>query len=335
MVATSRGGKVLNGTRLVTARSIYSGKTRGAAGDRNSKTKLMLLRSINFLILALILSFSLAIAQRRPPDSTDRLLESGHAVKISTPAAAPTEIKIVSYNIRWRSGKELEQIVDWLKGKKSPPAIIGLQEVDQAKERTGKTNNARVLAESLGMYYAWAAPPLPKDSKEKEEETGVELLSLYPLTDITRIVLPHEGPGGRWRIALGATVKIGKTAVRVYSVHSETRIPVSQKLDQLRAVLDDLARFPKTMPAAVMGDFNSWELPTIEGIRKLFEGSGFLTPFSDDETTFRRKALVFDVALKLDWIWLRGLSVKGSGIDRTLTVSDHFPLWTVVRLESR
>ena len=128
-------------------------------------------------------------------------------------------------------------------------------------------------------------------------------------------------------------MKIGKTTFRVYSVHSETRIPVSQKLDQLRAVLDDLARFPKTMPTAVMGDFNSWELPTIEGIRELFEGSGLVTPFSGDEATFTRKALGFDVALKLDWIWLRGLSVKNSDIDRTLTVSDHFPLWTVVRLK--
>jgi endonuclease/exonuclease/phosphatase family metal-dependent hydrolase len=317
---------------------IFNAKdAKGSAKERKEDSALRPLRktwrplrlSLSFFMIA---SSSLAMfAQKPPANSNDHLLESGHAAKTSTPATAPTEIKIVSYNIRWRSGKELEQIVDWLKGKESPPAIIGLQEVDRAKERTGKTNNARVLAESLGMYYAWAAPPLPKDSKEKEEETGVELLSLYPLTDITRIVLPHEGPGGRWRIALGATVKIGKTAVRVYSVHSETRIPVSQKLDQLRAVLDDLARFPKTMPAAVMGDFNSWELPTIEGIRKLFEGSGFLTPFSDDETTFRRKALVFDVALKLDWIWLRGLSVKSSGIDRSLTVSDHFPLWTVVR----
>lgn len=305
---------------------------RRAAGDRNGYAKQMLQHSIHFLTFLAIAFSSLAtFAQKPSANSTDPLLESGRAAKVSTPATVPTEIKIVSYNIRWRSAEELEQIIGWLKGKEAP-TIIGLQEVDRAKQRTQKTNNARVLAESLGMHYAWAAPPLPKDSKEKEEETGVELLSLYPLTGITRIVLPHEGPGGRWRIALGATVKIGKTAVRVYSVHSETRIPVSQKLDQLRAVLDDLARFPKTMPAAVMGDFNSWELPTIEGIRKLFEGSGFVTPFSDEETTFGRKALVFDLELKLDWIWLRGLSVKSSGIDRTLTVSDHFPLWAVVKL---
>ena len=293
----------------------------------------MLLRSIHFLPLLIIAPSSfVTLAQRPSANSTDRLMETGHAAKVANQPTAPSEIKIVSYNIRWRSAKELEQIINWLKSKEAPPAFIGLQEVDRAKQRSGKTNNARILAESLGMYYAWAAPPLPKNSSDKEEETGVELLSPYPLTDITRIVLPHAGPGGRWRVALGATIKIGKTAVRIYSVHSETRIPVAQKIDQLRAVLDDVVRFPTTMPAIVLGDFNSWELPTIAGIRKLFEGSGFATPFSDDETTFRRTAFVFDVALKLDWIWLRELSVKSSGIDRTVTVSDHFPLSTVVRL---
>ena len=149
-------------------------------------------------------------AQKPSANSTDRLLESGQAAKVSTPATAPTEIKIVSYNIRWRSGKELEQIIDWLKSKEAPPTLIGLQEVDRAKQRSGQTNNARALAESLGMYYAWAAPPLPKNSRDNEEETGVELLSPYPLTDITRIVLPHEGPGGRWRVAWGPQLRSGR-----------------------------------------------------------------------------------------------------------------------------
>ena len=305
--------------------------------SRNYKRndKLMLLRSILLSFLMIALSFLVTLAQKPSTNSKDQLLEIGHATRISAPPTDATEIKIVSYNIRWRSGKELEQIIDWLKGKGALPTLVGLQEVDRAKQRSGQTNNARILAESLGMYYAWAAPPLPKDSREKEQETGVELLSPYPLTDVTRIVLPHAGPGGRWRVALRATIKIGKTALRVYSVHSETRIPVSQKLDQLRAVLDDLARFPKTMPAIVLGDFNSWELPTIEGIRKLFEGSGFATPFSDDAPTFSRKAVVFEVELKLDWIWLRGLTAEGFGIDRRLTVSDHYPLWALVKAGSR
>lgn len=287
-------------------RSRYGTPTsRGSV--RMPEFKFMRLSIPILVFVSSLLFFSMAMGQKPSRDANDQLLELGNAAKLYHPATAPTEIKIISYNIRWRSGKELQQIIDWLKDKDELPAIIGLQEVDRAKQRGGNANNARALAESLGMYYAWAAPPLAKNSKEREEETGVELLSPYPLADITRIVLPHEGPGGRRRVALGATVRIGKTQLRVYSVHSETRIPVSLKLEQLGAVLDDLAHYPGSTPAVVMGDFNSWELPTIAGIRKLFTGAGFATPFLDDEPTFMRSAVVFDLELKLDWIWLRGL----------------------------
>jgi endonuclease/exonuclease/phosphatase family metal-dependent hydrolase len=253
------------------------------------------------------------------------LLESGQAGKLTTAPPNPAETTIVSYNIRWRTGAELEQIAAWLKSKHA--LVIALQEVDRAKERTGKANTARALAESLGMYYAWAAPPAPKDNQE--EETGVELLSAYPLTDITPLILPHKGPG-RWRAAIGATIRLGNTNVRVYSVHSETRMPLSQKWDQYHAAIDDLAHFPKSMPVIVMGDFNSWEPATVTAVRKLFSEENFSTPFPDDEDTFKRSAVVFDVELKLDWIWLRGLTAKSYGIDRSFTVSDHFPLWTEV-----
>ena len=81
-----------------------------------------------------------------------------------------------------------------------------------------------------------------------------------------------------------------------------------------------------------MGDFNTWELPAVESTRKLFTDIGFTTPFPDDETTFMRNVLLFDIELKLDWIWLRGLLVQSYGIDRTITVSDQYPLWTIVKI---
>jgi endonuclease/exonuclease/phosphatase family metal-dependent hydrolase len=225
----------------------------------------------------------------------------------------------------------LQQIARWLKEKSDQPLLVSLQEVDRAKKRTGNVNNARALAESLGLYYAWAAPPAAADDKSADEETGVEILSSFPLKEVTRIVLPHTGPGGRSRVALGATVNVGDAEVRVYSVHSETRIPVSQKMDQLRAVIDDLQRFPKAH-VIVMGDFNTWEALAVESTRKLFTASGFTTPFSDEDKTFLRSIPLLKIKLKLDWIWLRGLAAESYGIDRTLTVSDHFPLWIIARL---
>ena len=279
------------------------------------------------LLALVICGISWTTAAQTPPPNDDGLLETGQSKKPEKPVMVSKDLPIVTYNIRWRTGDELKQISKWIKDKR--PLVIALQEVDRSKQRTDKTNNARALAEQLGMDYAWAAPPLPQSSKEKEEETGVELLSLYPLRDVTRLVLPHAGPGGRWRVALGATIRIGNVALRVYSVHAETRIPLEQKLDQYRAVLNDLARFPKSMPAIVMGDFNSWEPATVTSVRKMFTGADFTTPFADDDSTFKRNAVLFDIDLKLDWIWLRGLKSTNSLIDRSITVSDHFPLCAV------
>jgi len=73
------------------------------------------------------------------------LLETGQAAKINAPPATG-EVTLVSYNIRWRTGAELDQIAAWLKSQNA--TIIALQEVDRGKKRTGKNNNARALADA-------------------------------------------------------------------------------------------------------------------------------------------------------------------------------------------
>src|SRR5436305_12779587 len=109
------------------------------------------------------------------------------------------------------------------------------------------------------MYYARAAPPAPpqkdKDKEPQEEETGVCILSAYPLTDVERIVLPNEGPQGRRRAALGATVQIGQKSVRVYSIHAEIRTSNRERLQQLQAAIDDLDTLhAKTDTAVGLGE---------------------------------------------------------------------------------
>jgi len=263
-----------------------------------------------------------------------QLLEIGHASKTQPVTQAPSEIKVISYNIRWRSGEELRKLAKLLKddAEIGGASILGLQEVDRHKDRSGNTNTAKILAEELGMHYAWAAPDSPKS--EKEEETGVVILSSYPITDVRRILLPHEGPRRRRRVALGATITIGKTSLRVYSVHSETRIPIGKKLEQMKAVLDDLAGYSKDMPAIVLGDLNTWEQDAVARTFKLFSAEAFHTPF-DDSPTFFRRALFVLIDLKLDWIWLRNFEATNYGVDRTIALSDHWPLWVILRMEPR
>jgi endonuclease/exonuclease/phosphatase family metal-dependent hydrolase len=263
-----------------------------------------------------------------PSDPT--LLESGPPVKPMS-VDSKEEFKVVTYNIRWRSGDDLRQLIKLFRddseiGKAS---IIALQEVDRQKKRSGNTNTAKLLADELGLYYAWAAPP--GASPGQEEETGVALLSIYPLTDISRIVLPHDGPGHRRRVAIGACLKLNGVEMRVYSAHAETRISMEKKLDQLNAVLEDLNQHSPKSPAIIMGDFNTWQSDAAPKTIKFFSEAGFTTPF-DGQKTFSQKVMFVPVNFRLDWIWLRGLEVKSHGIDRDVQVSDHWPLWTNISL---
>ena len=278
-----------------------------------------------------ILLFLISVAF---PHNDTSLLESGQAATVRKQTSTPTEIKVISYNIRWRSGDDLQTLIKLLQ--EDPEiggaSILALQEVDRHKKRTGHNNTAKMIADALGMHYAWAAPPTANPTDE--EETGVAILSVYPLLDVHRIVLPHPGPGKRRRVALGATVEMPNHRWRIYSAHAETRITMGKKLEQYKAVLDDLAKFPAHTPAIIMGDFNTWE-PTVGGkVSKLFSNAGLKTPFGDQKT-FRRKLLFVPVELKLDWVWLRGLEAATFGIDRKVEVSDHWPLWTNVKMESQ
>jgi len=259
------------------------------------------------------------------------LLESGRGTTLRKPASTPTVLKILSYNIRWRSGDDLKDMIKLLKDDPEigGAAILALQEVDRRKKRSGNNNTAKIIADELGLHYAWAAPP--SVNATDEEETGVAILSVYPLSDVKRIVLPNPGPGKRRRVALGATIEIENRQWRVYSAHAETRIKFDKKLEQFKAVLDDLAQHPKDMPAIIMGDFNTWEPNAHDKVVKLFSDAGLKTPF-DGKKTFRRKILLVPLELKLDWVWLRGLEAANCGIDRQIEISDHYPLWTNVKM---
>jgi endonuclease/exonuclease/phosphatase family metal-dependent hydrolase len=279
------------------------------------------------LLFASLLS-SLSISQAREPE----LLESGSPSKTRTlTTTPPSTLKIVTYNIRWRGGEDLRKLIELLRSDAliGQASILGLQEVDRNKKRTGNTNTARLIAEELGLHYAWAAPPPAQGKEQEEEETGVAILSVYPLKDLSRIVLPNEGPGGRRRVALGATITIGPNALRVYTVHAETRTTKEKRSQQFQAVLDDLARRPKQDRAVVLGDFNTITGADVRATSQLFTDARFQTPFPNSEPTW--KTLI--IKLKLDWVWLRGLRARDYGIDRKIGLSDHWPLWVNVRVD--
>jgi endonuclease/exonuclease/phosphatase family metal-dependent hydrolase len=291
---------------------------------------LSLLALLLFLLIPAQIVSSFA---RVDSQNESELLETGRSTKPQKPSPTPSSIKIVSYNIRWRGGADLRKLIELFKtdAEIGQATILGLQEVDRNKKRTGNQNTVRQMAEELGMHYAWAAPPTPpaKDNKPQEEETGVAILSTYPLTDVRRILLPNAGPQGRRRVALGATVQVGQTNVRVYSVHAETRISNEQRLQQLQAVLDDLnTHHARLERVVVLGDFNTLTGKDVDATNRLFTNAKFTTPFANGLPTWK----TFIIELKLDWLWLRNLRATNYGIDRKVGLSDHWPLWVEIKL---
>lgn len=303
--------------------------TKMKAEKGHSQLKVFLCFSLFTVLCAVLFSSTIVFPQQRSNDGAE-LLEVGRAGALVSAPKALAEIKIVSYNIRWRGGDDLETLINLLRNDSeiAGASILGLQEVDRNKRRTKNINTVKAIAEKLGHHYAWAAPPTVKSGNE--EETGVAILSSYPLMDVRRILLPNPGPGRRRRVAIGATIEIAGTPVRVYSVHSENRIPVDEKLEQTRAVLADLDTFPKHMRAIIMGDLNTWEPSSVKKTSELFRRESFTTPIANDKSTFLQTVLFVPIKFKLDWIWLRGLEATSHGIDKKVGLSDHWPLWVVV-----
>jgi endonuclease/exonuclease/phosphatase family metal-dependent hydrolase len=310
------------------ANNLLAGNTNFAtsnAGIMNLRTALII------VLIGTISAAALAIRQQDKRHNTQAILELGQPAPKISPSKDVPGLKIVSYNIRWRSGDQLQQIIQLLKTDPEigGAGIIGLQEVDRNKKRTANTNTAKLIAEQLGKHYAWAAPPTVKAGQE--EETGVAILSSYPLTDVRPIVLANAGPGGRRRVAVGATINLPGKQIRFYSIHAETRISTAKRLEQFNNVLQDLSKYPPDMAAIVLGDFNTWNPGSVEKTTNLFLTQKFSTPFPNDRDTFLRRVLAIPISLKLDWIWLRGLQATGHGIDEKIRLSDHWPLWTTVR----
>jgi endonuclease/exonuclease/phosphatase family metal-dependent hydrolase len=296
--------------------------------------KLVLIITLPLLALVVDVSQKQGAAKSEPlvSDQTDAsLLESGKPAKLREISASNGEIKIVSYNIRYRSGDDLNKLLKLFR--EDPEignaVILGLQEVDRNKKRTGKTNTAKLIAEGLGFNYAWAAPPTAKPNDE--EETGVAIMSPFPISGIRRFVLPHEGPNQRKRAALGATVKIHGKDFRVYSMHGETRIEMNKKIEQMNTLVQDLKQFPVSMPVILVGDLNTWESNAARYTIKLFSDAGLHTPFGS-QSTFSTRVLLVPLDFRLDWIWLRGVQVLNYGIDKKIKLSDHFPLWANIKL---
>ena len=205
--------------------------------------------------------------------------------------------------------------------------ILLLQEVTKAPgEQQGM---AARLAAALDRRVAFA-PAAPGVFDQ-----GLAILSRYPLTDVhVRALKTYDlGFRSRKRVALAATAQTPWGAVRVFNTHLDTRLNARDRMEQLDPVVRDCAAFNGRR--IIAGDFNTnrfyWLFrmlplpamrPQSSDLQEFMSGAGFTSAVPLQST--------FDyLGMQLDWIWVRGLSVRASRV-YPLEFSDHHAVWTRV-----
>lgn len=254
------------------------------------------------------------------------------------PAAPPSgTLRVVTYNVHY--GADVAGLTAAFLDVPSLAAagVVLLEEID-AHPGEGGTRAAR-LASALGMNHAFA----PAWAYPDGGTHGLAVLSRWPITSAGVLDLPYFelGSASERRIALRVTLQIGDRELVVIAIHLDTRINVNDRLTQLSSAVQ-LAD-----PSCVFGgDFNTlpfvWAgryLPLLPqdavapvdvagAVDQYMVNQGFLAPTAHSGDTTNDSPPLPN--FKIDSIYLRGYEATGSAVERSATVSDHFPLWVDV-----
>ncbi|SDE74173.1 Metal-dependent hydrolase, endonuclease/exonuclease/phosphatase family [Pricia antarctica] len=145
------------------------------------------------------------------------------------------------------------------------PDILALQEIDANTKRSGRGNQADIIADSLGMNVFFG-----KSIDFEGGEYGVAILSKFPISEGTVYRLPTaSGTNGEKRIL--ATVKIAlpnNRFIRFGSTHLDSQKENTNRLLQIREIQRIASE--DGLPMIIAGDFNA--PPSSEVITILDQG---------------------------------------------------------------
>jgi len=189
--------------------------------------------------------------------------------------------------------------------------LITLQEMDAL--------GTKRIADALGMHYVYYPAAIHPIGKR---DYGTAILSRWPIVADQRITLPHRDRFEHMqRTVTAATIAVGSTPVRVYSLHLSTWVNAGPKAKraEVQAVLDDAASHPVVI---VAGDMNG------RGIGNHLAANGY--------TWLTRNNPHTNHIWNWDHVFLKGFAERDSvatGVVRdNHHASDHRAVWAVAEL---
>lgn len=247
-----------------------------------------------------------------------------------------TSIKIVTFNVHF--GENIKAIASAFTQNKNlrEADIIFLQEIEYHENET--ISRTEKLAAVLGLNHAYA----PARKIKTKGTHGLAILSKYDLTNIKTLALPTHSflSRSQKRIAMTAIADVHGTQVVLANIHLDTRLNSTERIAQAKVLVDKLKK-DYTQKIIVGGDFNMLpfyfykSLPFFyhnqkRRLHQYFTQEGFSCHCENEGYTFKRGFIQFE----LDCIYTRNVKVMQCGVERSVAVSDHKPVWLDVDLDT-
>jgi endonuclease/exonuclease/phosphatase family metal-dependent hydrolase len=233
----------------------------------------------------------------------------------------PGRLRVATFNIRHGAPPDGRVSLAGLAGtcEELDVDVLGLQEVDKRRVRSGLRDEARVVARRLGACHVYGTAL----RRHGLGCYGNALVVRGTLADVE----VRELPGVRQRrVAILARATVRGIGVSLAVVHLQ-HVPKDQQdlpdeaPEQLRAAIGWLHDRP--LPRVLLGDLNL-QPPRAEPI---LTGAGF--QIAPTGPTFPADA----PRLRLDYVAVQGGAVESARVGRVPPVSDHRPVVAVVRID--
>lgn len=245
---------------------------------------------------------------------------------ITAAAQSADSLRIITYNIHHANPPSKPGVIDVDAiinvFKKYPADVIALQEVDVNTKRSGNMNEAKMIADGLGMHFFFA-----KAIDYDGGYYGVALLSRFPMKDTQAILLPMDSTvKGEQRVLATASITISsKKRIVIGCTHLDHQKDSKSRQLQIAAI----KKFSKKIahPFFIAGDFNAeTESDIITQLSEDFQRTCDTCPF-----TF---PAIFPIRT-IDFIAFRKskkIKVISHAVIPESYASDHLPVRAVIQL---
>ncbi|WP_068768353.1 DUF1080 domain-containing protein [Termitidicoccus mucosus] len=237
-------------------------------------------------------------------------------------AAAPQTLRVLCYNIHHGEGTDKKLDLDRIAAviESAAPDLVAVQEVDRDTTRTGRVDQARVLAEKLRMDHAFG-----KTINYRGGEYGILILSKFPIERHEMMLLPPPVQKEQRGLLVARLSLPGKRALRFACTHlsvasADERAIQTATINEL--LLDDPA------PVILAGDFNA--RPSSAPVAALQKH------WADTAAPALGKHATPDRENRIDYIFHRSADPFKVLETRTLdepVASDHLPILAILQLD--